>query len=243
MSKYLSAFQREHRITADPELVQRWEWDARYNGDKSIKIQLAHAKRTATSLLKAGSQFTNIKPEQELAIRAAASAMRTLAEQLSVLATWAKKYKAFCEKQFELEEIARLEDFADKRWGASPDAFLFEYELVTELQSKEGQLQFAEWMHTTGRLLDVDVENLTCEINRYGERNQFKLPKLRLAKILKDAQQDWPEEDHVWTGFGGHRVAVCKSNRYEQYLAYRKDIALKASTFVKSMSHRSSAIS
>lgn len=42
---YLQRFQALTRKQADPELIRRWEWDARFNADKNIKNELANAKR------------------------------------------------------------------------------------------------------------------------------------------------------------------------------------------------------
>ena len=39
MSDLLARFQAQTRRKADSDLIRRWEWDARYHGDKNIKIQ------------------------------------------------------------------------------------------------------------------------------------------------------------------------------------------------------------
>lgn len=70
MSDYLTQFQAKTSRKADAELIRRWEWDARCNGEKNIKIQIANAKRTATSLQKVHQQFSNLRPEHELAMNA-----------------------------------------------------------------------------------------------------------------------------------------------------------------------------
>ncbi len=41
MSDLLARFQAQTRRKADSDLIRRWEWDARYHGDKNIKIQIA----------------------------------------------------------------------------------------------------------------------------------------------------------------------------------------------------------
>ena len=53
MRPYLARFKT--RLKVNPELLERYEFDARYYGDKNIKNELASAKRTATSLAKAST--------------------------------------------------------------------------------------------------------------------------------------------------------------------------------------------
>jgi hypothetical protein len=96
VSDYLARFQSSTWRKVDPELTRRWEWDARVHGDKNIKVQGASAKRAATTMMKMPDQFSNVKPEHELALKAAASALRAMAEELKTLAGWAKDYHAFC---------------------------------------------------------------------------------------------------------------------------------------------------
>ncbi|MCV2219488.1 hypothetical protein [Thauera sp. Sel9] len=66
MSDLLARFQAQTRRKADSDLIRRWEWDARYHGDKNIKIQASNAKRSATQMQKIKEQFSNLKPEHEL---------------------------------------------------------------------------------------------------------------------------------------------------------------------------------
>ena len=117
MSDLLARFQAQTRRKADSDLIRRWEWDARYHGDKNIKIQASNAKRSATQMQKIKEQFSNLKPEHELAINAAASALRAMAEELTLLAAWAKDYQVFCAAAWKKEEDARLEALAQERWG------------------------------------------------------------------------------------------------------------------------------
>lgn len=229
MNNYLSEFQQQSRLRADPELIQRWESDARYNGDKQIKIELATAKRTATSLVKSAKQFSKLKPEHELAIRAAASAMRSLAEELSSLAIWAKAYKVFCDKRREIDVARMHDDFADKRWGADEVAFRFEHDLMQELCTMEGRIQFASWVHSTGQYLDIQLKDIYCKIDRIFSCG--KTPKHRIAATLQDAESRSP--DHVLGG-STKRSVFCSYSKYEDYLRYRKDVAKTARLMLES---------
>ena len=68
MTDYLSRFDSRTWRKLDPELIRRWEWDARYNGDKTIKTQASNAKRAATTMQKTSEQFTNLKPDHTLTL-------------------------------------------------------------------------------------------------------------------------------------------------------------------------------
>lgn len=72
------------RRKVNPTLVELYEFNARYHGDKDIKKELFTARRTATSLENASKQFGHLRPENKLAPDAATSAMRQLAVDLSV---------------------------------------------------------------------------------------------------------------------------------------------------------------
>ena len=60
MSDLLARFQAQTRRKADSDLIRRWEWDARYHGDKNIKIQASNAKRSATQMQKIKEQFSSL---------------------------------------------------------------------------------------------------------------------------------------------------------------------------------------
>ena len=94
MSHTLAKFRATYKARVDPELAARWDYDARSNGERHIKLQIAQAKRTATALKKAALQFANLRPEQELAIKAAASAMHALVMELEPMVAWAKAYSS-----------------------------------------------------------------------------------------------------------------------------------------------------
>ncbi len=158
MTDYLHQFMVKHRTKADMELIRRWEWEARWYGDKNIKPQASNAKRTATQLDKACTNFSNLAPEQELAFKAAASAMRKLANDLTLLASWAKDYRVFCKSIMDKERADKLEAIAVKRWGNDLQAMEFERTGIESLNSDAGRIALGEWMHGRGLHQDVAVD-------------------------------------------------------------------------------------
>ncbi len=59
MPDLLKQFLLETRLVADPELIERWEWDMRFHGDQNMKPQAAHARRTATARRTASEKFVH----------------------------------------------------------------------------------------------------------------------------------------------------------------------------------------
>lgn len=227
MSKYLSKFLAQTRRKANPELIDRWEWDARTNGDKNIKAQLANARRTATSLSKAGGQFSNLRPEHDLAIKAAVSAMQALASELAPLAAWAKDYKVFCDAEAKKQHAADLESIALKRWGNNDAAVQFESDLMQELGTHAGRVAFANWAHSAGMYVNVAVEEISCTVDglRHGESQRARAASTVEQNISRTAP-------HRWTGLRGPCV-VASWNDYEAYVSYRREVAKTTARIVQ----------
>lgn len=223
MSSRLAKFESISRIRVDPELAARWEYDARYNAELNIKVQVAHAKRTATTLKKALTQFKKIRPEQELALQAAASAMTSLAMELAPLVPWAKAYKTFCDAERARENIEELEALATARWGTDDAAVQFEADLVKELGTKEGRMAFAQWLHSRNEHTDVSLDGISSCIDRLGEGSTVR------QKLAFRLREDRRATDNQW----GTRL-IASFATYERYLAHRKEVAATALSILKS---------
>lgn len=219
MSDYLSRFKSATTRKLDPEQIRRWEWDARNNGEKTIKAQASNAKRAATTMQKTSAQFSNLKPEHELAIKAAASALRAMAEDLTLLAGWAKEYHAFVTVERKKEETARLEAIAQGRWGEDEQALKFETDLIEELSTADGQLAFAGWCHSVGKFRDCAIDAISCRVERLMHG-----PTLRIKAALTVEQGMDRTEANQWRTPSGPK-AIGSWSDYEAYLAFRKDIA------------------
>lgn len=228
MSDYLARFQAITRRKADPELIRRWERDARYHGDESIKKQLVGAKRTATSLKKAGDQFSNLRPEHELAIKAAVSALQSLVKELEPLAAWAKDYKVFCDAEFKKERAAALEAIAFARWGNDEKAFQFEVALIEELGTNAGKLAFAKWIHSTGKYLDVGLNEISSTVNKLTYHGSTV--RERAASTVEEEMRS--RTPNRWSDQRGP-VVICTWQDYEAYVFYRREIAKTTARIVQ----------
>lgn len=227
MSSRLAKFASISRIGVDPELAARWEFEVSREGEAPIKNQVAHAKRAATTLSKALTQFKKIRPEQELALNAAASAMRSLATDLAALVPWARAYKAFCDAERARENIEDLENIAAARWGNDAAALQFEADLVQELGTKDGQLAFAQWLHSRREHMDVPLNAISCCMERLGTGSDLR------QKLADRIREERRTTDNQW--YRGEDVRLIASfATYELYLAHKKGVAAEASIILRS---------
>lgn len=226
MSARLEKFKSIARIRVDPVLAERWDFDMRSRGEVTIKGQIAQARRTATTLRKASLQFSKIRPEHELAINAAVSAMVALAKELEPMVAFAKAYKAFCDQEYKRERAEELESIANARWGSDAQALQFEADLVLELGTNEGKLSFGQWLHSIGEHTDVPLANISCCI---GQLENGATLRERMALTIETEKRS---TDNKWPGRDGLRV-ICSWRTYERYLAHRKEVAQTASGILK----------
>lgn len=222
MSALLEKFQASYRVRVDPLLAGRWDYHVRRNGEKNIKLQIAQAKRTATTLNKAIAKFSNIRPEQELAIKAAASAMSALAKELLPLVAWPKAYKKFCDAEYQRGATQELEAIATARWGNDTVALQFEADLIQELSTTEGKLAFAQWLHSQGQHTDVALHNISSGVERLGDGRTLR--ERVAATVLNEKRNT----DNRW----GSNV-ICSWRTYELYLAHRIDVAARTAGILK----------
>lgn len=242
---YLALFQQQrgrNRSTLSHELLDRWERSARWRGAEEIKVQLASARRTLTLMEKAKNQFINLKPEQELAINAASSALRALVTELERVAEWASAYHAFFCRARSIEEESDLEAVAQARWGSDEQALQFETGLMDELASKDGKLVFAQWMHSARKYMQANLEDIEPPIRclespRRGHAYEPRVETLRsrAAWTIRKAREV-RSRPHVWSSFRGTECVICSFAEYEEYLKYRQQVAATAAHMVASAS-------
>lgn len=226
MSTYLERFKTKRKV--NPELTQRYEFDASYYGNKNIKNELASAKRTATSLSKASAAFSYLRPEQKLALDAATSAMRSLAKDLAELALWANDYRAFCVTERERERVESLEKIALKRWNGDVHALNFEAEILAELETKEGKCALGDWFHGRGKLKEVEREDFLLSHNKPQSNKEYSL-RLNTAALLEDLVHNKPDK---YNSYSKEWRYVCGWQDYEDYLAWRKSVASATSAAI-----------
>lgn len=224
LSTYLERFKTRRKVNKD--LMSQYEWDARFHGDKTIKSELAQARRTATSLKKASDAFRHLRPEHKLALDAATSAMRSLAANLAELALWANDYLAFCNTERERERVEGLEKLVEKRWASDKSALKFESDLLRELKTKEGLLALADWFHGLGRHQDVDRENFSTDLDSLSYEQKGDSAQVATAVLLEQMGQCRP---YKHTGFQNKVYYSCGWSDYEEYISWRKSVASAAS--------------
>lgn len=228
MTRLMPGFTTRRKV--DLDLIERYEYEARYHGATNIKNELATAKRTATTLAKTSEQFRHLRPEQKLALDAAASAMRQLATDLTALTAWAKDYGAYCAAERVRADAAELEAFANNRWGTDPKALEFEADVIIELISQKTSDTFGHWMHSIGEHRDVKPEDFQAPFqNVYGTASHHD--RKVLAKLIKGATDKAP---HKWMGLHGMVYAYGWKD-YERYLQHRKAAALTADKFLSGL--------
>ncbi len=227
MSSRLAKFASTSRIPVDPELAARWEHEVSIFGEAPIKNQVAHAKRTATTLSKALTQFKKIRPDQELALNAASSAMRSLATDLKALMPWARAYKAFCNAELARENFEYLEKIAAARWGNDSAALQFEADLVQELGTEDGRLAFAQWLHSRHEHMDVPLNAISCCMERLGTGSDLR------QKLADRVREERRTTNNQW-GTGERMRLIASFATYERYLAHRKGVSEEASIILRS---------
>lgn len=226
MSVRLDKFTAQTHINVDPALAECWDFDARSHGEKNIKAQIKQAKRTATTLRKSLVQFSKIRPEHELAIRAAASAMDALGKELASLIPWAKAFKAFCEAEYQREQQEEMESIAQARWGDDAAAIQFEADLIHELNADDGRLAFAQWLHSVGEHTDVDLKNVRPCVDKILDGRTMR--ERMAATVLENKRST----DNKWGTLQGLMV-ICSWRTHESYLAHRRDVAARTVGILK----------
>lgn len=231
MTDYLKLFQAKSRHRVDQELVRRWEWDAQYYGDQRIKSQATNAKRTATQLDNACANFTHLAPEQELAFKAAASAMRRLADDLTLLSKWAKDYHAFCTSLKAQERAAALEKIAHERWGSDEQAMTSERSVIDFLKTGAGRTALGEWMHGRGVFQNVSVECFHSPFTHSatGESTTRAQTAAMLQEAMRARQRD--------LSFNG-RHAHCSWADYEDFLAFQQEAIRRSASILLELVNR-----
>jgi hypothetical protein len=218
----------ESRRKPNPELIDRYEWSARIHGDEEIKIELATARRTATTLAKARTQFKHLQLADQMALDEAARVMRRLAADLSELVAWAKEYGAYCADQWTKADAAELVEIADKRWGKDAEALAFEVDLLRELNTDLGREAFGDWMHSTGRQLDVKSKDFSTP----ASSGSFISAASRCEVVAQFVRQEQRTEAHKWESIRGWHYS-CSWAEYESYLTHRRTVASSTAAMLR----------
>jgi hypothetical protein len=215
MIDFVAEFHKQSRRRADPELIARWEFHVRYDGDKKIKAELAQARRISTQLVKACDTFSNLAPEQQLAFKAAASGMRKLASDLSTLALWAKDYSVFYQKERQRIRNEEYQVKARERWSDDQAKFDFECKIIRELRTREGESHFYDWLRTQPAFVGYESSRIVSPFSNFP-KNTDSMQRLEVIQFLDESYTRRRSFDRGY--------AHASTEDYENYLNFRRDV-------------------
>lgn len=130
-------------------LADQYRSSAASYGAERVKNDAATAKRAATTLKKSLGSFYSLKPEQRLALEAAASVLAGLASELDQVAIWAKAYKLHADAERARQRDEAEDAIAEKLWSGDDQQMLADASELVEFLSVAGQELVAEWLKQT----------------------------------------------------------------------------------------------
>lgn len=204
----------------DMELIKRWYFEVEIRGVAKITDQIAHAKRTATSLVKAQSNFENLNPAQLKQLKDASMMMRDLAESLVPLANWAKSYKEFYDKTVIADQNEECDAFAEARWHGDEVAFQLELELLLEADKLKTRRYLGDWFHLNKRYLNVAADEFILSLNlRINENHSVKE---RMRAVAYEFIYASALRRHHSELYADQKSVYVGTKDIDAYLAYRK---------------------
>lgn len=224
---YLKNYAATTRLKVDMELADRFDYAMRTDGDKPIKQQMATARRAATTMTKLLKEFSNLPEGQAQQLKQSAGTLRALAQSLEDLARFAKGYHAYYKAEQQREHEARLDKLATERWGNSTAAAEFEWDLMVELQTREGRQALGKWMHAQGRYTDIAADRFH---GPFLYRTLLGINKTREAAHCLDEVHS---SVHQYTE--ARLYCHIGTIDYEKYLAARKAAAEQAQGLVQKL--------
>lgn len=204
----------------DMELIERWYFEIQLRGVAKIKHQIAHAKRTATSLVKAQSNFENLNPAQLKQLKDASTMMRDLAESLVPLENWAKSYKEFYDKTVLADQNEECDAFAQARWHGDEVEFQLELELLLEADNFKTRSCVGDWFHLNKRYLNVPANEFILSLYlTFHEKQSVKERMRAVAYSFVYASACRREHSEL---MGNQKSVYVGTKDIDAYLAYRK---------------------
>lgn len=147
MTKVTAKTEFKYRGKVNQELASQYRSGAEFYGAERPKKDAATAKRAATTLKNyLESLYFPLKPEQCLALKAAASVLATLAADLDGVAAWAKSYKAHCDAERVRTKEEAEDALAEKLWAGDDALMLADARELVELFSAPGKELMGEFL-------------------------------------------------------------------------------------------------
>ena len=240
MTKVIAEAEFKFRGRLNQELVNQYKSSAKYYGAERPKKDAATAKRAATTLKKSLETFYSLRPEQRLALDAAASVLSTLAADLDGVAAWAKAYKVHCDGERVRQQIEAEDALAEKLWAGDDAAMLADARELVELFSAPGKELIGEFLKQS-KVFDV--------IYLVGLDNSSRLYSLRLAvtaqpsdlkKFRRDAaycvDEMTKQKSYLDKSFRGEMFYHVGGSDYLAWKAWRKTVRAAVSACAPPMS-------
>ena len=240
MTKVTAETEFKYRGKVNQELASQYRSGAEFYGAERPKKDAATAKRAVTTLKNyLESLYFPLKPEQCLALKAAASVLATLAADLDGVAAWAKSYKAHCDAERVRQQIEAEDALAEKLWAGDDSAMLADARELAELFSAPGRELMAEFLKQS-KTFDVIY---SAELN-----DSRRLESLRLAataqpsdfkKFRRDAayciDEMLKQRSRLEKNFRGEMSYEVGGRDYLAWKAWRKSVRAAVSACAPSM--------
>jgi hypothetical protein len=214
MTNLVEQFQAKTKLKAKSELIKYCCMDIVRKGTKNIKEKVADALRTANDLEAACQKYISLTEQQKHDFMQAAQGMRELANDYAQLAVWGKAFKEHYSKVMGKKRAAELEEIPNNRWGKDVDAMKFDESLITKLMTEEGQIAFAEWLHSQSLYTNFEKKYIFTPFEGYRERG-LKKPIHKLASKIQYGKGMIKSES-------SRKLLFCSWDLYESYLSHCK---------------------
>lgn len=160
---------------------RHYERSARYDGDEAPKKAAAHAKRVASSLRNALTEFGALLEDKDVgALQAAASVMAGLGSDLDTVSKLARDHKVAHEKLRHEERTGHADRVADAAWGADEARMLADAKELAAFVDQTHVLEVETW----------GLARPKCQGFRY-----FHMPDTPPGRRLLDMLQGQPQSD------------------------------------------------
>lgn len=240
MTKVTPGAEFKFKGRVNQELVNQYKSSAKYYGAERPKKDAATAKRAATTLKNSLGTFYSLRPEQRLALDAAASVLSTLAADLDGVAAWAKAYKVHCDAERVRQQHEAEDALAEKLWADDDALMLADARELVELFSAPGRELMGEFLKQS-KAFDVIY---LAELNDSRRLESLRLAATAQPSDLKKFRRDaaycidemLKQKSRLEKNFRGEMSYEVGGKDYLAWKAWRKTVRAAVSACAPPMS-------
>lgn len=240
MTKVTPEAEFKFRGRVNQELVNQYKSSAKYYGAERPKKDAATAKRAATTLTNLLGPYYPLKPEQRLALDAAAQMLSTLAAELDGVASWAKAYKVHCDAERVRLQAEAEDEMAEKLWAGDDASMLDDARELVELFSAPGKELMGEFLKQS-KTFDVIY---LAELNDSRRLESLRLAATAQPSDLKKFRRDaaycidemLKQKSRLEKNFRGEMSYEVGGKDYLAWKAWRKTVRAAVSACAPPMS-------